>query len=792
VRGRSAALSNVAAICGLLLASSAAEAQLRCQGTDADTLIRNVRFEGNTTFTDDELALHVVSTPTDKSRRYADKRLIPIVGVLGAGFGVVSGDSTKDKAKRGVVFGLVGAGVGYGLSRIGGNARCLRSGTLSGDILNLEGFYRDQGFKDVRVDTATTIDGKWVDVTFTVVEGLPVLVDSLLIVGFDTTTMGALPTSLNSRKGGRYSPTLTQSDLDTLETRLRNNGFPEGKVTREIKMSRLGDSATVHFITYPGPRAKIGKITIEQSGLQGRAKSIDENVVRSLLRFGEGNLYSERLLFESNQRFYGVGTFLSAEVAPDLSHVGRDSLVDVRVILVEDLMHSSSVEPAIATLDCFRFRTSYGDKAFLGGVNRFDLSGSISKIGLAEGTRGGFLGPLTDACTAIARFFGTTVDTTLSGRLVNYNATVRLSRPIPLPGGLLPSLSAYRERRGGYNAYLRTTLLGGALTMSKAITRTIVFEASYNLEFGHTEASQTVLCFLFQACDPQTRDQLTGDDKRLAVLGARFSRDRRNNADSASRGNFVRLDLRASERWIGSDPTLQFRKAVIDAAAYRRIGGGVLAVRARAGRVLGGQRTAGALLPPPQERLYVGGETSVRGFRQNELGPLSYVSSDSTSLALAAINAPDSASRVALLQNMRMRVVPAGGNTMYIGNLEYRLTAPFVKGIQAILFVDAGALSTPGAETIKGFKQFRFTPGVAVKYFSPVGPVQVNVGYNGYGLLAGPAYSDQFKNASDEPILRCISGEDPVTSTCRPLQAISSPKGWLRRLTLSVAFPPDF
>jgi outer membrane protein assembly factor BamA len=787
VRVRSAALSNVAAICGLLLASSAAEAQLRCSGAETDTLIRNVRFEGNTTFTDDELALHVVSTPTDKSRRWADERLIYAGIALGVGYGVWSGDGREDKATRGAVFGLAGTALGYGLSRIGGTARCLRPGTLSGDILNLGGFYRDEGFRDVRVDTATAVDGKWVDVTFTVVEGQPVLVDSLLIVGFDTLTMGPVPPTLNSRKGRRYSPTLTQTDIDTLETRLHDNGFPEGSVTRQIVVS--GDRASVTFTAQPGPRARIGNIAIEQTGLEGRAKSIDEDVIRSLLRFGPGNWYSERLLFESERRFYRVGTFLSAEVAPDFSHVQRDSLVDVRVILVEDLMKTSSVEPAIGTLDCLRLRGTYGDKSFLGGINRIDVSGSVSKLGLAEGTRG--WKPLPDVCKALARAFATSVDTTLSGRLYNYNATIRLSRPIPLPGGLLPSLSAYTERRGGYNAYLRTTLVGGALTMSKAITRSIVFEASYNLEFGHTEASETVLCFLFQACNEETRDQLTGDDKRLAVIGARFSRDRRNSADSASRGNFVRLDLRSANRLFLSDPSLEFSKAVIDAAWYQRMGVGVLAVRARAGRLFGGQATGGAVLPPPQERLYVGGETSVRGFRQNELGPLTYVSSDDTARVRRAIDEPDDSLRALFIRDsLGLRRIPAGGSQMFVGNLEYRLPAPFLPNVQAILFVDVGALTTQGTTTLKGSNQFRFTPGVAIKVFSPVGPVQINVGYNRYGLQDGPVFSDQFRDAAGQPVLTCISGPDP--GGCKSLGAVSSPRGWFRRLTLSVAFPPDF
>jgi outer membrane protein insertion porin family/translocation and assembly module TamA len=783
VRSRSAAaLALVAAICALLVAPSAATAQLRCNDPEADTLIRRVSFEGNHTFTDNELALHVVSTATDFTRRIIDNRVIPAVALVGAGIGLGSGGN---KAKNAVVGAAVGAALGLGISRLSGTPRCLRPGTLAGDILNLGGFYRDEGFKDVRVDTATHIDGRWVDVTFSVTEGDPVLVDTLSIIGWDSTTMGSLPTSLNSRKGGRYSPTLTQEDMDTLETRLHDNGYPEGRVDRDIRFVTPYRTSVTLNVT-PGPRARIGAITIDQKGLQGRPTSIKESVIRSQLRFGPGDWYSERTLFESERRYYRVGTFVSAEVAPDVSHLEQDSLVDVKVNLVEDLMHSGSVEPALGTLDCFRVRGNYSDKGFLGGVNRLDVSGAVSKVGLAKGTR---WNGLNDACVNAARLLSVVLDSNeISSRQLNYNTTVRFSRPVPLPGGLLPSLSAYTERRGGYQAYLRTTLIGGALSVSKGITRTIVFEGSYNLEYGHTDADQTVLCFLFRACDESARAQLTQGDKRLAVLGARFSRDRRNNPDSTSAGTLVRLDLRSSNRLFLTDPSLEFQKAVVDASWYHRLGVGVVALRARAGIIGGGQETDGALLPPPQERLYVGGETTVRGFRQNQLGPLTYVTSDDTTQAMIALNAPDEASRIQELQKMTMRIIPAGGNRMFIGNLEYRLPGPFVNAIQTILFLDAGALSTKGITTVSGSNQFRFTPGVAIKYFSPVGAVQVNLGYNSYDLLAGPVFSDQFMDPAKpgQRKLTCISGV--VGGVCQPLAAVSH----LRRLTLTVAFPPDF
>jgi outer membrane protein assembly factor BamA len=219
-----------------------------------------------------------------------------------------------------------------------------------------------------------------------------------------------------------------------------------------------------------------------------------------------------------------------------------------------------------------------------------------------------------------------------------------------------------------------------------------------------------------------------------------------------------------------------------------------VAMRARAGVIGGGQQTNGARLPPPQERLYVGGETSVRGFRQNELGPLIYVTSNDTVQVKAALNGvADTAG--ALQEKLEMRIIPAGGNAMYVGNLEYRLPGPFLKTLQTILFVDAGALSTSGIVTLKGSNQFRFTPGVAFKYFSPVGPIQINLGYNKYNLLEGPAFSDQFTDLKGKPILQCLrEGVDNNTGNtiCLPVAAIAAPRGFFRRITLSVSFPPDF
>ena len=729
----SPALLKLVALAGLLVAPAVAAAQLKCT-SDTDKGIRSVAFTGNAHFTAKELADHVVSTPTDFTKR---------------------------------VFVWIGT------------RRCLQPGLLAADIQRLKSFYNDQGFPDARVDTATKNEGNWVDILFQVREGDPVLIDSVAIIGIDTTLLGdGLARAINSKRGARYSASLLQADVDTLEARMRNSGFPLGNV-KPVAAARASHHVTVTLNVTPGPKSRIGSITVTSAGPEGKPSQLTPRSTKDLLRFREGDLYRERALYESERQFYRVGNFLSAAVIPDTSHVSTDSLVDVHVTALEDLMKQFEINPGYGTLDCLRARAAYTDKAFLHGLNRIDLSAQASKLGWAN--RWPVIHDICDFQPFHLR------DDVVSSTKVNYNASAKLTRPTTLRGGLLPSVSAYSEQRGAFNAYLRTTRIGGAATLLKSFPSGLLAQTSYNLEYGHTNAAPAVLCFLFRACDEATRAQLTTTDKRLAILGLSGSRDMRNNPDSTTDGTVVRLELRGSSPLIGSDQSLAFNKGVIDAGWYHRaIGSGVIAVRLRGGLIGGGAATiGGARLPPPQERLYAGGETSDRGFHQNELGPQIFIVDDTTHLGDSTGVGVENA-----LKALRTRVIPTGGNTMYVANFEYRIRGPFLPALQTILFADAGRVwSRELAEAGQGVK---WTPGLAFRYFSPIGPIQVNFGYNPYPPPAGPVFFDGGVSATtgQAPLL-CLSGGD-ASGACLPANAKRQPNTFVRRLVFSVAFPPDF
>jgi hypothetical protein len=122
---------------------------------------------------------------------------------------------------------------------------------------------------------------------------------------------------------------------------------------------------------------------------------------------------------------------------------------------------------------------------------------------------------------------------------------------------------------------------------------------------------------------------------------------------------------------------------------------------------------------------------------------------------------------------------------MAVGNVELRVPGPILKELQTVFFVDVGALSTEGIRTI-GERQARWTPGIAFKYFSLIGPVQFNIGYNRYEYPVGPVYLNQGPGTDR---LTCLSGED--AGVCQPTFALLPRKG-LRKLTFTIALPPDF
>ncbi|HEV7836727.1 MAG TPA: BamA/TamA family outer membrane protein, partial [Gemmatimonadaceae bacterium] len=320
-----------------------------------------------------------------------------------------------------------------------------------------------------------------------------------------------------------------------------------------------------------------------------------------------------------------------------------------------------------------------------------------------------------------------------------------------------PTITLYTQRLSEYNAYRRTTAIGGIASETwRARTRTPV-NLTYSMDLGRTEAQPALFCAVFNLCEAAERLRIERT-QQLAVLSLGITRDNSNSLLSPTRGSIIRLEARHSSPAILSNKDLQFNKFVGDASRYINAGGGnVLAFRIRGGSVFGRNVASATGFIPPQERLYAGGPTTVRGFSQNELGSLIYISRPKYEAFLSTdlLGRPDTVVLQPTKDTSYRRVVPVGGNSLLVANLELRLRSPVLPELlQFTIFTDAGEVWNRGTPQVSSVK-LKVTPGIQFTAFSPVGPVRLAVGYNPYQRPKGPIYYEATELA-DAPLL-CVS-----------------------------------
>ena len=312
----------------------------------------------------------------------------------------------------------------------------------------------------------------------------------------------------------------------------------------------------------------------------------------------------------------------------------------------------------------------------------------------------------------------------------------------------------------------RTTPIGAIASVTLQARPRLPVTLAYDLSFGRTEAQPALFCSVLNRCAPEDR-RVFETTRRLAVLGANFSRDRTDDPINPRHGSFTRLAIRHASPLTLSDSAFKFSSAVLDASKFWGIGfGATLAVRLQLGAVFGSSDR----LVPPQERLYAGGPTTVRGFRQNELGPVAYVvNPDSIVITQPFIRRPLSDSTFTYEVNPSVqpfRVVPVGGNTVAVGNVELRLRSPFLPSLlQWNFFADFGQVwSRAGSDASLRNRTLRTTPGVGARIYSPVGVIRLDFGYNNYAPRAGAAYFNELPRANGTHALLCVSPGNTIVA----------------------------
>jgi outer membrane protein insertion porin family/translocation and assembly module TamA len=376
-------------------------------------------------------------------------------------------------------------------------------------------------------------------------------------------------------------------------------------------------------------------------------------------------------------------------------------------------------------------------------------------------------------------------------RKMNYYGGATLRQPVLLGVRTTPTITLFSSRASEFKSYLRTTYIGGKAAFDVRPRPTLPMTFAYQLERGRTESQPALFCAVFLICEARDQEALQ-KTKRSAVLSAAVTRDASvGPSGNPIHGSVAKLELRHASTYIAADPSLQFNKATFDASWYiSALGDNVLALRMRAGAVIGGRLSLnqGAQeFIPLQERFLAGGAQTVRGFSQNLLGPLVY---QAAVTAIDTVAGVDSLGRYSIWtarttapNGTRIdpdRRIPTGGNALVVANAEYRMRSPFLgELLQFTLFTDVGQVwNRRATEPSQRFRALRVTPGLGLRIFSPVGPIRFDLGYNPYAQQRGAAYFGTPQYAFSDPLhkgvvvsrpLFCVSPGNELKVRVRPV-----------------------
>lgn len=598
------------------------------------------------------------------------------------------------------------------------------------DVVRLILLYRQSGFMNVVVDTTVRRTAKDAFVMFRIFEGEPVRVTNIDISGVaGILNERALRRALPLQVGDPFNRFLFQASADTLTAWLRNRGHPYAVVLRNFDSDVGGLTAQLQFAAVPGPDTRIGSVVVRG------VERLDTATVLRTISIRPGDRFREDLLYRSQRDLYGLGLFRSASVTlmdslpPGTSGTSDDgaadpagdSLVRVLVQVVEGPRHRIRFGAGYGSLDCFRFQSGWSAYNFFGGARVLDLSARLSKIGVGYPLNAGMYRTL---CHGLQK-------DSINSDTLNYNVGVTLYQPTFLSPAHTASIGVFAERRSEFKTYTRTQV-GTNLGVTLNARSRVPVNVSYGYSVGRTIAVPGVLCSVFTVCTDSAQSFLA-QRRPFASLTLNAALRTENFALDPTTGGHVGLTLLHSSRLLGSDRLYEFNRGELEIAHYYQLSRrSVLAWRVRSGALLptrltiSGQRVN---FVPPEQRFYAGGPNSVRGYGANELGPVVYVISDSTSGGYKVVNG-DTVYTTA-------RSVATGGNSIFLLNGELRLPGPiWPDQLRVALFVDAGQVYERENELF-AIKGMRVTPGVGLRLTTPLGPVRVDVAYNGYDLAVG-------------------------------------------------------
>jgi len=603
-------------------------------------------------------------------------------------------------------------------------------------VIKLIEVCQNKGFIDASVTASVAEDSEGaLRVTFRVTEGPKLKIERIVVTGNRFHTTKAIRKAMEtSEKGffsfisdsGTFKKDVIETDVRKIEALYQNNGFLDSKISEPV-VGRGKKGLIVTIRIFEGRQYRIGEVRF--SGESG----IPEETLRKTVKLGSGDLFNREVLLTD---LLALTTLVNDEgyaqalVSPAVEKRKEYPVADVtyrfergtkfRFGKVEITGNTKTLDrvvrrnldvsdgrtysaTALKTSKENLTRTSYFKDVKISTAPSAAPGEMDAKIEVQEGPTGTLSGGI--GYSSLDKIFGVvqlsennlfgrgwkvSLNSQFGARRTTYSIDFRDPHFFDTDFSLL--LSAYNTRIL-YSDFERKATGGRAglgYNLSRFVNASLSLRADTTSILQVTPVSSQVLLDEFARGRQQTHS--------LTFSLNRNSTDRHIDP---SRGSVQSGSVEYAGGPLGGDT--EFVKYFLNAKAFYPVTASTVfswnALWAHVVPTLSGGEI------PIFERFFLGGPYSIRGFRSRELSPRD----------------PNTGEAI-------------GGNKELIGNFEYLFPLVPEIGFKGVLFFDVGNTWEQGRWPWDG-RQLRYAYGAGVRWYSPMGPLRFEWGWN---LKPGP------------------------------------------------------
>ena len=245
---------------------------------------------------------------------------------------------------------------------------------LSGDLEKLNNFYLDRGYVDFSIDStqvAISPDRRDMYLTAGLTEGEVYTISGVEVTGDTILPKEQIEERVFVREGQTFSRALLELSSDAIVATLSNIGYAFAQVNPIPDVNRDDRTVAINMQVVPGPRVNVRRVVFK-----GNTRTSDEVLRREMRQF-EGSWYSQAAVDRSKVRLQRLGFFESGSVNVETQPVpGSDDQVDVVFNVKETASGSFVFGLGYSQLAGVTTSVQLSQNNFLGSGNRVSIEAS--------------------------------------------------------------------------------------------------------------------------------------------------------------------------------------------------------------------------------------------------------------------------------------------------------------------------------------------------------------------------------------------------------------------------------